>query len=365
MRSPQRVTKRRLAWGASGIAVAVVLAGLTATAAADPGTGAPRVDVDTPEELAQALAEAQPGTTITMAPGEYRGSFVAQTSGESGNPITLTGPRDAVIVNDGPSGSAPSCPVPTDGWDSGYGLWLYDSAHWNLSGFTVADSKKGIVLDASPNVTIDSVDVHDIEEEGVHFRRTSSDGTIADSVITDTGLVKPEYGEGVYIGSAHSNWGCHGNTDGADRSDRVQVLDNEIGPGVAAEHIDIKEGTADGIVRGNTFDGTGLAGQNHADSWIDLKGNGYLIEDNTGGFTEPGVFANGYETNHPGTSPSFGNGCGNVWKDNASDLGGVGQYAIKITSTSKCEGDLNVVYDSNTVTNATGGLTNIDVTPGG
>lgn len=345
------------------VAVAAAVALTPLTGFADPA--AEQVDVGTPEELTAALAEARPGTTITMAPGEYRGSFLARTAGSDGDPITLTGPRDAVIINDGPSGTAPSCPVPTEGWDSGYGLWLYESAHWNLSGFTVADSKKGIVLDASPNVTVDSVAVHDIEEEGVHFRRSSSDGVIKNSRITDVGLVKPQYGEGVYIGSAHSNWGCHGNSGGADRSDRVQVLDNEIGPGVAAEHIDIKEGTADGVVRGNSFDGQGIAGQNYADSWIDVKGNGYLIESNTGTFTPPGVFANGYETNHPGTSPSFRNGCGNVWKDNASDLGGEGEYAIKVSSTSKCEGDLNVVYESNTVENATGGLTNIDVTPGG
>lgn len=351
--------------------VAIISVSLAATVALTPLTGFAdsatplQVDVTTPEELRAALAEARPGTTITMAPGEYRGSFLAQAAGEAGNPITLTGPADAVLINDGPSGTAPDCPVPTEGWDSGYGLWLYESAHWNLSGFTVADSKKGIILDDSPNVTVDSVSVHDIEEEGVHFRRSSADGVIQNSTITDVGLVKPQYGEGVYIGSANSNWDCHGNTDGADRSDRVQVLNNEIGPGVAAEHIDIKEGTAEGVIRGNTFDGQGIAGENSADSWIDAKGNGYLIEDNTGGFSPPGVFANGYETHNPGTSPSFRNGCGNVWKNNSSDLGGVGEYAIDVTSESKCEGDLNVVYESNTVANATEGLTNIDVTPGG
>jgi hypothetical protein len=52
-----------------------------------------------------------------------------------------------------------------------------------------------------------------------------------------------------------------------------------------------------------------------------------------------------------------------VWRGNVSDLGGVGAYAISVTSTTKCAGKLNVVNASNTVSNATAGLTNIAVTP--
>ncbi|MGW4055275.1 hypothetical protein ACWENA_31065 [Streptomyces sp. NPDC004779] len=52
-----------------------------------------------------------------------------------------------------------------------------------------------------------------------------------------------------------------------------------------------------------------------------------------------------------------------MWRGNSSDLGGAGAYAIRITSTSKCPGRLNVVHGSNTVRNATSGLTNIAVTP--
>ncbi|GAA3305692.1 hypothetical protein [Nonomuraea dietziae] len=105
----------------------------------------------------------------------------------------------------------------------------------------------------------------------MHFRRSSADGVIQNSRITHTGLVQPGYGEAVYIGSAGSNWGCHGNSGGADRSDRVKVLNNQLGPQVTAEHVDVKEGTFDGVIRGNTFNGTGLSGQNSADSWIDAR----------------------------------------------------------------------------------------------
>ncbi|MFI6595818.1 discoidin domain-containing protein [Nonomuraea sp. NPDC050536] len=325
--------------------------------------GGPTVDVSTAAQLISALAGSQPGQTIRLAAGEYHGVFVAQRAGTAAAPITLTGPSGAILVNDGPSGEAPSCPVPTPGWDSGYGLWLYGAPYWKLTGFTVKDSKKGIVVDDSPHVTIDGVYVHHTDEEAVHFRRSSADGVIQNSRIDHTGLVQPGYGEGVYIGSANSNWGCHGNTGGVDRSDRVAVLRNRLGPDIAAEHIDVKEGTFDGVIRGNTFDGTGITGENSGDSWVDVKGIGYLIEGNTGTFAPPGTFANGYETHNPSTNPSFANGCGNVWRSNTSDLGGVGAYAIKITSVSQCSAQPNVVYSSNTVTNATSGLTNIPITP--
>ena len=336
----------------------------TATPTATPtGSPGPVVDVATSAQLAAALVGAEAGQTIRLAAGEYHGAFVTQRAGTASRPITLTGPRTAVLVNDGPAGDAPDCPVPTAGWDSGYGLWLSGAPYWNLTGFTVKDSKKGVVLDSSPHVVIDGLYVHHAEEEGVHFRRSSADGVIRNSVVEYTGLVQPGYGEGVYLGSAGSNWGGHGNSSGVDRSDRVLVENNRIGPYIAAEPVDVKEGTTGGVIRGNTFDGRGISGQNSADSWVDVKGVDYLIENNSGAFAPPGTFANGYETHNPATTPSFQNGCGNVWRGNSSDLGGVGAYAVKVTSPSSCTARPNVVYASNTVRNAVSGLTNVPVTP--
>ncbi|MFI6095825.1 right-handed parallel beta-helix repeat-containing protein [Lentzea sp. NPDC051213] len=330
----------------------------------EPGEGpVGTIPVSTADQLKTALGNANPGDTIQLAPGTYRGSFSTQKAGTASNPITLTGPPSAVLINDGPSGTAPTCPVPTAGWDPGYGLWLYNAPYWNISGITVAESKKGIILDNSHHVTIDGVTVRRTDEEGVHFRRSSADGVIKNSTITDAGVVTKDYGEGVYLGSANSNWKCHGNSGGVDRSDRVQVLGNKIGPNVSAEHIDVKEGTQGGVIRGNTFNGTGISGANSADSWIDVKGTGYLIEGNTGTFASPGTFKNGYETHNPSTTPSFANGCGNVWRDNRSDLGTVGEYAVYVVSTSKCKDNPNVVHASNTVSRAKKGLTNVPVTP--
>ncbi|MFL1432325.1 MULTISPECIES: right-handed parallel beta-helix repeat-containing protein [unclassified Nocardiopsis] len=352
--SPLRSRARRLL-PALLAALALPLAGAALPA---PAAAAAAVTVTTGPELEQALAAARPGQTITLAGDRrYVGTFTATRAGTAGAPITLTGPRSAVLVNDDtPSGSG--CPAPGT-HRSGYGLWLYNASHWNLRGFTVADSKKGIVIDRSTSVHISGVEVRRTDEEGVHFRSSSADGSLRDSRIHDIGLVQPGYGEGLYIGSAHGNWGCHGLTGGRDRSDRIQVTGNHFGPNVRGEHIDVKEGTRDGRVANNTFDGRGISGVHYADSWVDLKGNGYIFEDNTGTFSPPGTFTHGYTS----TQQLAGEGCGNVFRSNRSDLGGVGGYAIALWSQSSCGSNPNTVHSSNTVANARQGLTNIPLTP--
>jgi hypothetical protein len=108
--------------------------------------------------------------------------------------------------------------------------------------------------------------------------------------VHDTGLRSPQFGEGIYVGSAVSNWHAtdgtgvpYGENGGAgpDRSDRCLIEGNRIW-NTTAEGIDVKEGTVGGIIRGNRFDNCGWSGENSADSWVDVKGSGWLVEDNTG-----------------------------------------------------------------------------------
>jgi len=70
-----------------------------------------------------------------------------------------------------------------------------------------------------------------------------------------------------------------------DKSNRNKAINNHFGPNIAAEAIDIKEGTEGGLIDGNTFDGTGMSGENSADSWIDVKGDDYTISNNKGSKT--------------------------------------------------------------------------------
>ena len=324
--------------------------------------GTPRtVNVATVAALKSALAGARPGDVIHLADGTYKGAFYATASGTSVAPITLTGSRAAVLTNSGgacdpnvPSGSVSYC---------GYGFHLNKASWWKLVGFSVASSAKGIVLDAAQHNVVDGVQVSLIDLEGIHLRTASADNVVQHAFVHDTGKVDPGYGEGLYFGSAQSNWDKFGtnNGTGPDRSDRNQALSNSFGPGVGGEHIDIKEGTVNGLVSGNTFDGRGISGQHFADSWVDVKGSGYTLTGNTGTFVAgTGTLADGYQVHQQ----LAGDGCGNVFRSNKSDLGGAGNYAINVTDQSGCSARPNVVYSSNTVTNAKIGLTNIKVTTG-
>jgi parallel beta-helix repeat protein len=220
------------------------------------------VDVATSAQLADALRDALPGDQIRLADGVYRGTFHIAASGSATAPITLCGSRAAII-------------------DAGsrlrdYGLHL-EANHWVLAGFTIRNALKGLVTDNASHNVLRSLEVHTTGHEGIHLRGGSSDNLVERVWVHDTGQVKADFGEGIYIGSAASNWGAYGGAP--DFSDRNRVVGSVLGPNVAAEGIDIKEGTSNGEVRDSFFV---TRDYRAADSWVDLKGNGYRISNLTG-----------------------------------------------------------------------------------
>ena len=327
------------------------------------GGGGRTVPVSTADQLTAALAGARPGDTIKLAAGQYSGAFFATTSGTATHPVTLTGPATAVLSSPGILSCDPNVPSSPAGlMYCGYGLHLNRVSYWRLTGFTVANSPKGIILDGSSHNVLDGVTVHDTGDEGVHFRAGSADNVIQNSTVHDTGRNQPGFGEGLYFGSAKSNWVKYGeNGTGPDHSDRNQALNNHIGPNVAAESVDIKEGTVGGVVRGNTLDGRGMQGANFADALIDVKGSGYTISGNHGSYSGGSVLTDGNQV-HQIVAPY---GCANVFQGNDLNLGGASGYGFNVTDQSRCRTDPNVVYASNTVTGAAKGLTNVPVTAGG
>ncbi|MEU2114210.1 right-handed parallel beta-helix repeat-containing protein [Streptomyces sp. NPDC016459] len=287
------------------------------------------VDVSTAAQLKTALVNARPGDTIRLADGTYTGNFKATTPGTSSARITLTGSSRAVLTAGG-----------------GYGLHLNGASYWTVAGITVTGGQKGIMTDAADDVVIDGVSVHGLDMEGVHFRNSSRNAVIRNSRVYDTGNDGRGMGEGVYVGTANTL---------SDRSDNAQILNNVIGPDVGGESIDIKEGTTGARIVGNTFDGRGLTGVHYDDSWVDVKGNGVLVENNTGVNTTN----NGYETH----SQQSGWGCGTVFRGNRSNLtGATGPQRLAINVTNPSSSCPTTVYASNTVTGGNG-LTNIPVTP--
>ncbi|MGW3076648.1 right-handed parallel beta-helix repeat-containing protein [Kitasatospora sp. NPDC001132] len=311
-------------------ALTVLALGSAAPTAVAAGSAAPTavaeaavVKVGTTKQLQSALAAAAPGQTIQLADGTYSGNFKATTPGTAAARITLTGSAKAVLTAPG----------------GGYGLHLDGASYWTVQGLTVTGGQKGIMADSANHVVLDGVTVHHTTMEGVHFRNSSAYGTLRDSRVHDTGLSGDGMGEGVYVGTANTL---------TDRSDHVQITGNTFGPNIGGENVDLKEGTTGGLVSGNTFDGDGLTGSHSDDSWVDVKGNGYVIENNTGRRTTN----DGYQTH----SLQPGWGCGTVFRGNRSDLTGAtgpDRYAIHVTAydAAKCKVTIGA---GNTVTGGRG-----------
>ncbi|HEU4676013.1 MAG TPA: right-handed parallel beta-helix repeat-containing protein, partial [Motilibacteraceae bacterium] len=297
------------------------------------------VHVSTAAQLTSALQAATPGTTIVLADGTYAGRFTLARSGTATAPIRITGSRAAVL--DGGSIS------------TGYVLHLDRANYVQVDGFTVRDGQKAVVLDESSHVVLDHLDLGQTGDEVLLLRNYSSDNVVSNNEIHDSGLVTPGYGEGVYVGLSKSNWSStsQSRTGGApDTSDRNRIQGNHI-VRTTAESVDIKEGTTGGVITGNTFDATGLSGANYADSWVDIAGNGYLVQGNTG--LPGGALLDGYQTHV--ILAGWGND--NVFDANTSTVNAAG-YGVNIHT----KGTGNVVKASNTVVGAAKGLTNIAVT---
>jgi parallel beta-helix repeat protein len=286
----------------------------------------PTVEVGTGRELKLALKAAEPGQVILLESGEFEGQFTATVSGTQDQPIVLCGSADSIL----------------DGGDvdDGYVLHLDGADYWHLNGFSVTNGQKGVMADGTTGTVIEGLTVTKIGDEAIHLRGGSTDNVVSGNTISGTGHRRDKFGEGIYIGSAESNW-CDISDCKADASDRNVIEGNTISD-TTAEAIDIKEGTSDGIVRNNTFDGSGLQGD--ADSWMDVKGNGWLIEGNVG-VDSPG---DGYQTHEV----VDGWGTDNVFRGNTAQVNGPGYgFALKPQAG-------NTVSCDNTATGAASGLSN-------
>lgn len=291
----------------------------------------PTVRVTTSTELENALDAARPGDVIGLAAGTYTGNFTASAEGTAEQPITLCGNAESIL--DGGT------------TDDGYVFHLENSSYWALQGFTVRNGQKGVMVDQSTNTLIQGLTVTTTGDEAIHLRKFSTDNRVIGNTISNTGLRKPKFGEGIYIGTAESNW-CDISNCEPDRSDRNEIEGNTISE-TTSESVDIKEGTSDGVLRANTFDGSGII---EADSWVDVKGRDWVIDGNTG-INSP---LDGFQTHEI----IDGWGTDNVFRDNDAQVNGPGLgYSLKPVRD-------NIVECSNTASAAGEGLSNEPCTSG-
>jgi hypothetical protein len=279
-------------------------------------------------QLRAAVTAVKPGSVILLQPGIYRGGIHVPTSGTATAPIWICGPRSAVLDYNNTSSSQ--------------GVMLNKVSNVVVSGMTIQNFRKGVVLSGASKITVSDVLIRNVGEEAIKLRYGTTDSTIVKNEVYNTGRVIAQYGEGVYIGSSPKDW-CAVYACNQDRSDRNQVIANTIS-GTTADPIEAKPGTSGGVIRNNVIDGQSVVA---VDTLLSVKGNDYLVLDNTGvnGKAHLGVYA--------GYTEVDGYGAGNVFARNRVGVP-AGATAIVLG-----KGANNLVDCNNTATVSGSALTNV------
>lgn len=259
-------------------------------------------DVSSSSELKKAFNQVVAGDVINMAMGEYTSEYtISSKNGTETNPITLTGPRTAIISNYG-------------------GLTLFGSNYWILDGFSVVYTNgTGILLDYSSFNILTNLNVSYTGTAAIRIRNNSTDNTVQSCTITHTGIDVNNNGEGVYIGAGFvsSDGKTHSGED--DHSSRNRVVNNHIGPYVRYELVDIKAGVDSVLVENNTLNGFGM--KSDILSWVSVKGFNCTIRNNNGvtspqdGFWVERIVKDNPLTNSGCFNSFIGNSCGDLGKN--------------------------------------------------
>jgi hypothetical protein len=262
------------------------------------------------QKIQKALDVASPGTTINLAPGEYREVLATQRDGEPGAPITIKGPE---------TGKDRSGRYQATLYGTGR-IISVDHSYYVFEGFTIDGQeklkgrqlpedlsaitafKRSVAKDVTDGRLIyigasnESRDITGVEirnmflsgggGECVRLRNNARDNVIADSVIQYCGMFGKKSdnverfefhnGEGVYIGTSpkSENQPMHEN----DESSGNKIIGNVIRP-LGSECFNVKENAHDNVFEGNECFGNAEPAE-HEGSNIELRGHDNVVRNN-------------------------------------------------------------------------------------
>ncbi|WP_158837275.1 cellulase family glycosylhydrolase [Polaribacter sp. L3A8] len=236
-----------------------------------------KIECNTVECILNAMKNAKPGNEIIIAPGTYVALEKDNTNGRASLFFSAKdGNADKPIIIRAKDALNPPILKGKEGKYDGYVMRIIGD-YWQIKNLILEDGSKGLVFDNANNGLIENITVRDIGEEGIHLRDGSSNNLVTGCNVSNTGVKKPGFGEGLYVGSDKSQ---HNNPYSPDCNNNT-IENCIIGPNVAAEGVDIKEGTLNTIIRNCTFSAEGITGENSADAFIDLKGAYTFVYGNT------------------------------------------------------------------------------------
>lgn len=219
------------------------------------------VDVSTVEELHQALANAKPGQTIFIAPGEYdystyedNTSFKIRVDGTEAAPITLT----AKDPNDPPFLRGPRV--------RDNAVLSFNGNYWIIENIKLGISSQAIAMTKGNHNIVRNVEMFSLGSSGVFLRETCTNNLFENCYIHNTGVYNDMYGSGFAIRHQSNN----------------NIIKGCVFRHVSSWHIHIEEYTSENEIVGNIFYGDGINGKNEANTFISINGDDNYILNNVG-----------------------------------------------------------------------------------
>ena len=240
------------------------------------------VEVSSGEALQAALQAAQPNQEIILQSATYTGDatelasgkegvhFYSEASGTEEEPIVLRGNGQSLLT-----GSS---------MNTGTVLQL-SGDYWRVSSIEISNAATGLVFDDADSNYTNLLRITDMGKRGIELRNGSDNNSFARITISDVGAeaaVDEDSGEAIVIGSAGSTW-VSAPTPGLYESTNTNNTFSNlvVGPNVAGELIDIKEGAEGTRVQYSEFDSRDIGAAAEQAAAIVIKGNAAEISYNS------------------------------------------------------------------------------------
>ena len=187
--------------------------------------------------------EANPWCTITYGIAHINGGDnLYVKAGIYREDVYIAGPAGSVN-KDTLIKAYPGVTIYGSGVDSGR-VMLVNTSHITLDGFAITNFNQGLFVVSASHITVQNCLVYNVGQEGIHIKFDSSYVTVQNCTIHDTRAWQYN-GEGIYVGTASSQTPL-------DNTHHITIRNNTI-YNTNDECIELKPGTHDSIIEGNTI----------------------------------------------------------------------------------------------------------------
>jgi len=121
---------------------------------------------------------------------------------------------------------------------------IANTSHITFDGFAMTNFNQGLFVESASYITVQNCSVYNVGQEGIHIKLNSSYVTIQNCTIHDTRAWQYN-GEGIYVGTAATQTPL-------DNTHHIKLRNNTI-YNINDECIELKSGTHDSIIEGNTM----------------------------------------------------------------------------------------------------------------